>query len=195
MNTRTNGRGRRLPDVLTEEDRVALLKQPNPRAPTGFRNLCMLRLMLNVGLRSSELLNLKVRDIDWISGKLTVRMGKGNKDRTLWLNQEDLELLQAWRDRRPKQSDLLFTTLRGDKVSDRYLRTMVKRIAGKAGIEKDVHPHLLRHSFATDLYRKTKNIRMTQKALGHADLSTTMIYTHIVDDELEQALRSFRAPE
>ena len=187
-----NARGRKLPDVLTEAERKALLQQPNRRAPTSLRNLCMIRLMLNAGLRSAEVLNLKVRDIDWMSGKLSVRDGKGGKDRTLWMNEEDLDLLQSWRERRPEQSDLLFTTLQGHPVSDRYLRAMVKRVAGKAGIEKRVYPHLLRHTFATDLYRKTKNIRLVQKALGHEDLSTTMIYTHIIDPELEDALRNFR---
>ena len=87
---------------------------------------------------------------------------------------------------------LLFTTLEGKLLSDRYLRVMVKRYGTKAGVLKDVHPHTLRHTFATDLYRETKNIRLVQKALGHADLSTTMIYTHIVDDELEDALKTFR---
>jgi len=71
---------------------------------------------------------------------------------------------------------------------------MVKRYAIKAGIDKDVSPHTLRHSFATDLYRETSKIRLVQKALGHSDLSTTMIYTHIVDDELEDVLKSFRQP-
>jgi integrase/recombinase XerD len=69
---------------------------------------------------------------------------------------------------------------------------MVKRYAARAGIEKDIHPHTLRHSFATDLYRQTANIRLAQKALGHANLATTQIYTHIVDEELEGALRSLR---
>jgi len=69
---------------------------------------------------------------------------------------------------------------------------MVKRCAVKAGIEKDVHPHTLRHSFATDLYRETSKIRLVQKVLGHSDLSTTMIYTHIFDEEVESALKSFR---
>ena len=69
---------------------------------------------------------------------------------------------------------------------------MVKRMVARAGIEKDIHPHSLRHTFATDLYRKTKNLRITQKALGHSNIATTEIYTHIVDDELENALKSLR---
>lgn len=72
---------------------------------------------------------------------------------------------------------------------------MVKRYAKRAGIEKDIHPHTLRHTFATDLLRQAKNIRLVQKALGHSSLSTTQIYTHIVDEELGDALKSFRRPE
>ena len=82
-------------DVLTEVERIALLKQPNRRAPTGLRNLCMIRLMLNAGLRSSEVLNLKIRNLDWMSGRLAVRQGKGSKDRILWISEDDLELLKT----------------------------------------------------------------------------------------------------
>lgn len=148
--------------------------------------------MVNTGLRASEILNLQARDLDWMSGKLMVR---GKKDRTLWIGERDLELLQAWQERQPSQAEHLFTTLQGTRLEDRYLRAMVKRLARKASIEKNVHPHTLRHTIATDLYRQTKNIRLVQKALGHADLSITMLYTHIVDDELEDALRLLRAGE
>jgi len=84
------------------------------------------------------------------------------------------------------------TTKEGGKLDPRYIQRMVKRYAAKAGIEKDITPHTLRHSFATDLYRETSKIRLVQKVLGHSDLSTTMIYTHIFDEELESALKSFR---
>ena len=191
-----NHNGRRLPEVLTVEERRRLLAQPNQKAPTGLRHYCMIRLMCNLGLRASEMLNLESADIDWTSGKLHVKQGKGAKDRILWLNDEDLETLGRWKQTR---SDLvghlsgpLFSTLKGERIDSRQLRAMIKRVARKAGIEKDVHPHLLRHTFATDLYRTTKNLRITQKALGHAHVSTTEIYTHIVDDEVEEALKSFR---
>ena len=183
--------GRRLPDTLTNDEREALLSQPNKRARTGFRDLAIIRLMLNVGLRSSEVLNISVEDVDWISGKLIVRHGKGDKDRIVWINEDDLEIIKEWKEIKPS-SPILFTTLKGKKINDRYLRAMVKRRAKKAGITKDVHPHLLRHTFATDLLRSTKNIRLVQKALGHARLSSTMIYTHVYDEELETALKSFR---
>lgn len=188
----------RIPEVLTETEQAALLAQPNPRYPTGARNKTMLQLMLDTGLRLSEACNLQWRDVDLTTGKLMVRQGKGGKDRSLWIGVEDLELLRTWRERQAKDVSgnpaHIFTTLKGKAVSPRYVQKMVARLAAKAGIEKNVHPHTLRHSFATDLYRETSKIRLVQKALGHSDLSTTMIYTHIFDDELEDALKSFRQP-
>jgi integrase/recombinase XerD len=183
---------KKLPETLNTQERQALLSAPRLKAPTGHRDLCMITLMLNTGLRAAEVLHLRVRDIDWTSGQLMVREGKGKKDRTLWLNELDLDLLRAWRGRRPVASELMFTTLHGTPVNDRDLREMVKRRARKVGITKDVHPHMLRHTFATDLYRATKDIRLVQKTLGHADLSTTMIYTHLVDDDVAHAMRTFR---
>ncbi len=109
-----------------------------------------------------------------------------------------MELLRTWRERQARDVTgnpaHVFTTLAGKPVSPRYVQAMVARLAAKAGIKKRVHPHTLRHTFATDLYRETSKIRLVQKALGHSDLSTTMIYTHIFDEELEDALKSFRQP-
>ena len=192
-----NGNGHRLPEVLTDAERQRLLNQPNLKAPTGLRHHCMIRLMLNLGLRASEVLNLESGDIDWTSGKLHVKQGKGAKDRVLWLNDEDLDILGRWKQIRAELvgnlSGPLFSTLKGGPIDSRQLRAAVKRLARKAGIEKDVHPHTLRHTFATDLYRATGNLRITQKALGHAHVSTTQIYTHIADDEIETALKNLRA--
>ena len=189
-------KGRTLPDVLTADEEAALLAQPNPRYPTGERNRLMLQLMLDTGLRLSEATALEWRDLDLTTGKLKVRKGKGAKDRILWVGDEDLEALRKWRDRQAKDvtgtPSNVFTTLDGKAVSPRYVQAMLKRYAAKAGIARNVHPHLLRHSFATDLLREAKNIRLVQRALGHARLATTEIYTHIVDEELEDALKSFR---
>ena len=183
--------GRKIPDTLNDIERTQLLKQPNIKAPTGLRDAAILRLMINAGFRSGEVLSLQTTDIDWISGKILIKEGKGKKDRVVWINEADLEFLRKWKEIKPN-SPLLFSTLKGNKINDRYLRAMVKRRALRAGINKNVYPHLLRHSFATDLLRETKNIRLVQKALGHAHLSTTMIYTHIYDDELADAMKSFR---
>ncbi|MDD5457479.1 MAG: tyrosine-type recombinase/integrase [Candidatus Margulisbacteria bacterium] len=182
----------RLPEILNASEQSALLSIPNKNAPTGLRNFCMLSLFLNLGLRVNELILLKVKDIDWLSGKLTVREGKGGRDRILWLSENDLEQLHQWRLIRPPGGSYLFCTLAGGRLNDRYVRDMVKRYARRAGIEKDIHPHTLRHTFATDLLRDTKNIRLVQRALGHVSIANTMIYTHIVDDELESSLKSFR---
>jgi integrase/recombinase XerD len=186
----------KIPEVLTETEQAALLAQPNPRYPTGERNRTMMQLMLDTGLRLAEVTALKWRDIDLNTGKLMVRQGKGCKDRGLWIGEDDLELLRVWRERQAKDvkgnPEHVFTTLAGRPVSPRYVQQAVKRYAVKAGIAKNVHPHTLRHSFATDLYRETSKIRLVQKALGHSDLSTTMIYTHVFDEELEGALKSFR---
>ncbi len=182
----------RLPEILNAQEQSALLSVPNKNAPTGLRNFCMFSLFLNLGLRVNEAISLKVNDIDWLSGKLTVRNGKGGRDRILWLSEIDLEYLQQWRSIRPPGSSYLFCTLSGGRLSDRYVRDMVKRYARRAGIEKDIHPHTLRHTFATDLLRDTRNIRLVQRALGHVSIANTMIYTHIVDDELESSLKSFR---
>jgi integrase/recombinase XerD len=188
-------RPKKLPETLNAAEHQALLAAPRRRAPTGHRDLCLITLMLNAGLRASEALHLRARDIDWTSGQMMVREGKGKKDRSLWLNEADLDLLRSWKSRRPIAGELLFTTLRGTPIKDRDLRAMVKRRARKVGIIKDVHPHMLRHTFATDLYRVTKDIRLVQKTLGHADLSTTMIYTHLVDDDVAHAMRTFRQSE
>jgi len=181
--------GRRLPEVLTREEARALLATPNCYYPTGQRDQCLLKLMLNAGLRASEALNLTWRDVDLHTGRLVVRRGKGAKDRQVWVNDETVTLLRAWRERAP-QAAYCFPTLKGTRIYDAALREMVKRRGRKAGIPKDVHPHMLRHTYATELYRATKDIRLVQKALGHAQLSTTMIYTHIVDDALETAMRA-----
>ncbi|MCK4391628.1 tyrosine-type recombinase/integrase [Candidatus Bipolaricaulota bacterium] len=186
---------KKLPTVLTENEQARLLEQPNPRYPTGERNRTMLNLMLNTGLRLAEVTALKWRDLDLTTGKLIVRQGKGAKDRTLWVAEADIDRLRSWRERQAApcgQCEHIFTTLQGKPLGHRYVQRMVKRYAAKAGIDKDVSPHTLRHSFATDLYRETSKIRLVQKVLGHSDLSTTMIYTHVFDPEVEEALKSFR---
>ena len=155
----------------------------------------MLNLMLNTGLRLAEATALKWRDLDLTTGKLMVRQGKGAKDRTLWVAEADMDRLRGWRERQVKECakcDHVFTTLEGEPLDHRYVQRMVARYAVKAEIDKNISPHTLRHTFATDLYRETSKIRLVQKVLGHSDLSTTMVYTHVFDPEVEEALKSFR---
>lgn len=196
-----NGNGRRaprpIPEVLTPEEQARLLRELEPTdSPNKLRNLAIIRLMLNTGLRAKEVREIRHRNIDWKSGRMKLR-GKGGKDRVVWMDERDVALLKDWLDQRPSSklcssSNLVFTSLDGKKpLCARWLRKMVKRVAETAGLDK-VHPHTLRHTFATDLLRKTKNLRLVQKAMGHSDISTTTIYTHIVDEELEVAMKDLR---
>lgn len=186
-------RPRKLPKVLSRAEQIRMLDQLDTRYLCPHRNRVLLRLMLATGLRAGEVVALRPEHVAVESRRLVVREGKGAKDRQLWFGDEVAAGLEDWEERRPP-SDYLFPTRDGGQLSTRYLRAMVKRVARKAGVAewKRVSPHTLRHTFATHLYRETKNLRLVQKALGHSSIQTTQIYTHLVDDELEAALRSFR---
>ena len=183
-------RPRRLPKVLSAAETALVLAQFNTRYPTPLRNLCMVRTMLEAGLRVGEVVALKPEHLDMTTCKLVVREGKGAKDRVLWIGDDLRDLIGTWLERRP-ESLWLFPTRDGGQVQTRYVRQMVKRVARRAGVSEveRVSPHALRHTFATTLYSETTNIRLVQKALGHSDLSTTMIYTHVFDADLEAAMR------
>jgi len=189
-------RPRKLPKVLTAEEQDSLLAQLNPRYASPHRNRVMLRLMLATGLRAGEVVALRPEHIDMRTCKLIVREGKGARDRVLWISEDLRDEIGGWLERRAGGS-FLFPTRDGGQLSTRYLRQLVSRLANRAELAEaeKVSPHTLRHTFATDLYRETKNLRIVQKALGHASIQTTEIYTHIVDEELEEALRSFRSPK
>lgn len=190
-------RSRPLPDVLTADEFQRLFDAPNQRCPTGQRNFLMLKVMGNLGLRVSEVVSLELRDINLKQGILKVRMGKGLKDRLMYFNPGDQTLMAAWLEARKSFAGgeplgKVFVTLKGGPVSARYVRYMVERYARRAGIEKSVYPHLLRHTFATVLYRNTKNLLTVRDALGHRDIGTTQIYTHLANHEVEAALRGFQ---
>ena len=146
--------------------------------------------MLECGLRCGEVVAVRPEHIDLDTCRLLVREGKGAKDRVVWFSDDLRDVIVRWLTLRPA-SPWLLPTRHGTQLNCRYVRELVKRKALAAGIpEADrVTPHTLRHTFATDLLRGTKNIRLMQKALGHASLATTMIYTHVADEELENALR------
>ncbi|SDM46131.1 tyrosine-type recombinase/integrase, partial [Halarsenatibacter silvermanii] len=144
--------------------------------------------------------NLPWQDVNLQTGEIKIKESKNEKGRIVWLNEDTLEKLKSWRrsqnEKLNEEVDLVFTTKTANQLDPRNVRSMVYNYSEKAGItEKDVSPHTFRHTFATDLYRRTKNLRLVQKALGHADISTTQIYTHIVDEEMEEAMKSFRAGE
>jgi len=207
---------RKIPEILIEEEQRKLLQVFNERYLSSQRNKTMIKLMLRTGLRLSEVINLRWDNLDLRTGRVKVVEGKGNKDRILWINNETLEKLRNWRQRQMEEvgdMEFVFTTSTGNQLKSRDVRSMIYRYAKKAGIQKEVEknytdkegnkfnetykekkvkPHTLRHTFATDLLRETKNLRVVQKALGHSDISTTQIYTHIVDEELEMAMKGLK---
>jgi site-specific recombinase XerD len=156
---------------LNDDERKALLKQANKRYITGHRNKVMMQLMFNLGLRLAEVINLKWDDIDFLSEVLMIREGKGMKDRTLyvkdnnWRDEDDKQALQEWKDRQVKAlgylPEYVYTTTskgaEGKKLQPRYIQDMISRYSNRAGIKKKISPHSLRHTFATDLYRKIKD--------------------------------------
>lgn len=183
-------RPKKLPKVLAIDEQEAFLAQFNTRYATPHRNLCMVRLMLDAGLRCGEVLALQPGHLNMTTCRLLVREGKGAKDRVLWVPTDLRDLIGAWLERKPA-SPLLFPTRSGSKVNARYVREMVKRYAEKAGVQEweKVSPHTLRHTFATDLLRETGNVEIVRKALGHANISTTMIYTHLTDNDVQHAMQ------
>lgn len=186
---------KKIPEFLTDEEQNKLLNVFNIRYISSHRNKTMIKTFLDSGLRLAEAINLKWQHMNLMTGQLKVVDGKGKKDRILWINEDTVELLRVWKDRQSIEHgkvEYVFTSRTGNRLIDRDVREMVAKYSIKAGIIKKISPHSLRHTFASDLLRATKNIVLVQKALGHADLSSTMIYTHIVDDELEIALKQLR---
>lgn len=146
-----------------------------------------MRLFYRAGLRCNEALNLKVRDVDMRRHEIRVWQGKGGRDRRVWVDATTIEYLALWVDRRPK-SEWFFCTLVGDRMSDSAVRHMMARRGKKAGIDIRVHPHLLRHTYATELLEDGYSIIEVQKLMGHANLSTTGIYLHVADESLRRRL-------
>lgn len=185
---------RELPKVLTPDEVDALLAAPNVDCPTGLRNRCMLQLMLRCGLRVTETTLLHLRDVDWNDGSLHLRpeITKGEKEAFTYIDDATLEWLKRWKAERRKYAagqPWLFTTLKGEPVGRKYVWAMMRRFAKRAGIREEIHPHMLRHTFATDLLREDFNIREVQQLMRHNDVRTTQIYTHVDDAQLRRRMR------
>jgi len=191
----------KIPKILTEDQQEDLLESFNTRYITPKRNKLLVKLMLNAGLRLAESLDLQWSHIDAERNIVDVRAGKGDKDRRLFLSSSFCSELALWRNKQKEWLEIettpkyVFTTKNNTRINPRYVRAMMTRQCEKAGLDPSYHPHTLRHTFATDLYKQTKNIRMVQKALGHSDISTTMVYTHIVDDELKESMQALRGKQ
>lgn len=184
---------RKLPKTISREEAAALLKAPNLHAPTGLRNRCILELMYRGGLRVGEVLSLKVRDVDVKRGTIRILDGKGGDGTGYFPVAVVSPLLEEWKRERRRlgvpAAAPLFTTLKGGPVSVRYVEQMVQRMARRAGVSSRCTPHVLRHTFATELLDEQFTIRQVQEALRHADLGTTMIYTHVLDADLRDRIQ------
>lgn len=186
-------RTRKLPTYLTEAELLQFYSIFNLKNPIEFRNFVIIRLMADAGLRISEALHLRTNDIDLESGRLLVCEGKGKVDRFVFLGAEDCAFVSQVLKAKKNSSKYIFTTESSKPLHPSYFRSAIKRYNDHASITKNVHPHTFRHTFATHLYKKTKDIRLVQTALAHSNLSTTMIYTHVEDERLEAAMKSLRS--
>ena len=176
--------GRHLPAVLSSEEIERLLKTPDTSTPLGLRDRAILEVLYATGLRVSELVHLKLTDLHLSLG-LIQTLGKGDKERIIpigdvavdWINQ----YLERSRNRltKGKDSPYLFVNFHGNGLTRQGIWKNLKAIVQAAGIDKDVTPHTLRHSFATVLLENGADLRIVQELLGHSDISTTQIYTHI----------------
>ena len=182
---------RSLPKTLTEADVERLLNSAATDAPLDLRDRAMLETLYATGLRVSELVGLKLTAVNLNDGVLRVT-GKGNKDRLVPLGEEAVEWLRRYlADARPSLmeknlSDAVFVTARGDGMTRQAFWYLIKRRARSAGIERPLSPHTLRHAFATHLLNHGADLRVVQMLLGHSDISTTQIYTHVARERLKQ---------
>lgn len=183
-------RGRPLPKTLTESDVENLLEAPDVNDPVQYRDRAMLELLYATGLRVSELVSLQLHEINLNQGVIRV-MGKGGKERLVPIGEEAITWLKSYfRDARPvllndKVSDVAFPSRRAQQMTRQTFWHRIKRHALVAGIDKPLSPHVLRHAFATHLLNHGADLRVVQMLLGHSDLSTTQIYTHVAQHRLQ----------
>ncbi|MFP4629288.1 MAG: site-specific tyrosine recombinase XerD [Desulfohalobiaceae bacterium] len=180
---------RMLPEFLSRREVQSLLQQPDLCSKLGFRDRCLLELLYAAGLRVSEACGLQLLDLDLQTGVLKIR-GKGDRERLLPVHHIALEFVQSyiqtWRPKLRPQVNTLFLNRSGRSLSRQGVWKLLKRYALQAGIRRSISPHTLRHSFATHLLEGGADLRVVQLLLGHADVSTTEIYTHVNSRRLQQ---------
>jgi len=182
--------GRPLPKSLSEHDVELLLGAPRVEDPLGFRDRTMLEVLYATGLRVSELVSLRHAKVNLNQGVVRV-IGKGNRERLVPLGAEAIDWLRRFEQNArqeilgTRRTDHLFPTRRGEAMTRQAFWNLIKRHAKTAGIDKPLSPHSLRHAFATHLLNHGADLRVVQMLLGHADLSTTQIYTHVARERMK----------
>lgn len=174
-----------LPKFLSENEVTAFIEAPSSETVFGKRDRAILEVLYSAGMRVSELVGLDVTDVDVI-GSIAKVYGKGKKERLVPLGKQAIKAVQCYLEARPKQARALFLNKSNSRLSDRSVRNIVNKYVLKAAINANISPHVLRHSFATHLLNRGADLRSVQELLGHANLSTTQIYTHVTTDKLKQ---------
>jgi integrase/recombinase XerD len=187
------------PEPLTAAEVRALLGQCSRRAPTGIRNRALIMLLYRSGLRISEALALKPSGVDLDAHSARVLHGKGDKATVRPLHPSADDAIMRWLDRRATlglPNGPLFCTLDGGPLSDRYVRDMLKRLGAKAGIDKRVHPHGLRHTYANELREAGADVVVISKALGHTSIAVTARYLdHLTNGQAVDAVAALELPD
>lgn len=186
--------GRHIPDILSYEEISSMIDTIDLSQPFGHRNKAIIETMYGCGLRVSEVISLKISNIYFKDEFIRV-IGKGNKERLIPISQSIIKTLNLYLEGErvqqvinPKHSDTIFINRRGNGLSRQMIFLIIKELAEKAGIKKNIGPHTIRHSFATHLIEGGADLRAVQQMLGHSSISTTEIYTHISDQYLREVI-------
>lgn len=179
-----------LPKYVKEIDIDKMFSIPDTRSPLGQRNLLIIRMLYATGVRVSELINIKLSDID-IKERTIKILGKGSKERIVVFGNNTKEILSLYLNNGKYKlskgnNDYLFLNKDGNRLSDRYVREIIDDIIFKASIQMHVSPHMLRHTFATDMLNNGADLVSVKELLGHESLNTTSIYTHVSDDKIKE---------
>ncbi len=173
-----------LPQFLTEEEVSRLIEASLPDNEMGLRDRAILETFYSTGMRISELVSLSQEDLDFIGGVVKLK-GKGKKERIAPIGDKAIFSLREYLEKRKKQASAVFLNKRGARITDRGVRNIVGKYLRLSGMKQGVSPHTLRHSFATHLLNRGADLRTVQELLGHANLSTTQIYTHLTTEKLK----------
>jgi site-specific recombinase XerD len=173
-----------LPHFLSELDTVKLVEAPEANTAEDLRDRAIFETLYSTGIRVSELVGMNQRDIDLIGNIAKVR-GKGKKERIVPVGNKACEAVQAYLDARKSKSEALFLNPQGGRLTDRSVRNIINKHIKRISLQQKVYPHMLRHSFATHLLDRGADLRSVQELLGHVNLSTTQIYTHLTTEKLK----------
>ena len=175
---------RYLPIFLTEDEVTRLIESPDSKDLSGLRDRAVLETFYSTGMRISELVGLKVENVDFFSGVVKV-MGKGKKERLVPIGDKALRAVRDYLQQRKKEAQAVFLNKNGRRITDRGVRLILDKYIHLTALRENISPHSLRHSFATHLLNRGADLRSVQELLGHANLSTTQIYTHLTTEKLK----------